>query len=61
MLFITCDLDLSDKTRELVRKQIYERTGEDCVFLPKGYFAVTRIKVKKEQPLWKRLLCWAKS
>lgn len=55
MLFITCALDISEELKAHFRKEIKEKTGEDCVFMPDFFSDVRSIPVKKEQPLWRRL------
>lgn len=54
MIVLKSPVSVSQSTRELLRKEIKERTGEDCIILGDG-INLERIQVKKEQPLWRRL------
>lgn len=56
MLVIRISTPLDEPDRERVRKDLETRTGETCVFVPCECMGVERIKLKKEQPLWRRLL-----
>ena len=55
MLFITCTWNIDAEAKEHLRKEIKEKTGEDCIFMPDFFRDVQLIRVKKEQPLWMRL------
>lgn len=48
MLFLRTDADLPSKTREALRKEVKELTGEDCVILTCG-LSVERIPVAKDK------------
>lgn len=48
MLFLKTDADLSTDAIDMIRNQIKERTGEDCVILPWG-LSVERIPVAKDK------------
>lgn len=55
MLILRTDANLAKEQKEALRKEIKAHTGEDCIILDRG-LQVSEIRLKKEQPLWRRLL-----
>ena len=49
----TC-AELSLETKEMLRAEFKKHTGEDCIILSHG-LELDEIRLKKEQPLWRRL------
>ncbi len=49
MLFLTCDVELSDSARERIRKEIEGKTGEACVILDGGRFSIQNIPVMNDK------------
>ena len=55
MLILKTDAVLTKEQKEALRKEVKAHTGEDCIVLDRGV-QVSEIRLKKEQPLWWRLL-----
>ena len=49
MLFMMCDIDLGREQKEAIRKEVKERTGEDCLILGHNFVNVCSIPVKKDR------------
>ena len=54
MLVLHTEADLSRETKEVLRREVKNHTGEDCIVLDHGV-KIELVPLKKEQSLWKRL------
>ncbi len=55
MLVLKTQCILSAEAKETLRRNVEEKTGEPCLILDGGS-SLERVRVKKDQPLWKRLV-----
>lgn len=54
MLVLRTELSLTSEDREKIRAEVKKHAGEDCIILDCG-LRLEEVRLKKEQPLWKRL------
>ncbi len=54
MFALKTDIELSLETKESLRAEFKRNTGKDCIILSHG-LELDEIRLKKEQPLWRRL------
>lgn len=55
MFVLRTEYDLTAEQKEILRHEIKERTGEDCIILANG-LRLESVQIGKKRPWWRKML-----